>query len=224
MALSHRTGVSGVVHTFEELQQRLGEAVAANSPGSGVEHVLVALPSFSVGETMLSHYEARIPALEHRFAVAALMLHRIESCELVFVSSAPPGDEVVDYFISLMPPGRQASARARLRTLVVPDRSARAMAAKLLDRPEVLDELRASFRGRPVVIEPWNVTDDEVEVAVRLQAPVNGTHPHLWPLGYKSAGRRLFAEAGVPAPVGVEDVRSVDDVVAAAGLDRKSVV
>jgi hypothetical protein len=49
-------------------------------------------------------------------------------------------------------------------------------------------------------------------VAVRLQAPVHGTVPELWPLGFKSAGRRLFAAAGIPTPPGTEGVRTADDL------------
>jgi hypothetical protein len=201
--------------TFEELQRGLGPAVAANIPGSAVPHVCVALPSFSVGESLLSHYADRIPALEHRYLVASLMLHRIESCELVFLSCVAPGDEVLDYYVSLVPAAQQASMRRRLRIVEVPDHSARSIAAKLLDRPDLLDRLRASFDGRPAFIEPWNVTVDEVEVAERLGAPINGTSPDLWHVGFKSAGRKLFSAAGVPVPVGREDVRTVDDVVAA---------
>ena len=200
---------------FEELQAGLADAVAANTPGSAVPHVCVALPSFSVGESLLSHYADRIPALEHRYLLAALMLHRIESCELVFLSCVAPGDEVLDYYTSLVPAPLRASMRRRLRVLEVPDRSARSIAAKLLDRPDVLDDLRRSFDGRAAFIEPWNVTVDEVEVAERLGAPINGTSPDLWHLGFKSAGRKLFAAAGVPVPAGCEGVRTVDDVVAA---------
>jgi len=58
-------------------------------------------------------------------------------------------------------------------------------------------------------------------LAGRLGVPINSTSPQLWPLGFKSAGRKLFAEAGVPMPYGHEDVRSADDVVEAA-LEIKS--
>ena len=126
----------------------------------------------------------------------------------------------MDYYISLVPPDRRASVRARFRLVVVPDNTPRCIAAKLLDRPDLLQMLRMSFAGRPVFIEPWNVTDREVEVALRLQAPIDGTAPDLWPLGYKSAGRRLLADTGVPVPVGREDVRTVDEVVAAIAAVR----
>lgn len=58
---------------FHALQERLAQTWGLNKPGIGVDHVLVALPSFSIGESLLSHYAARIPALEHRYLVA---LHR----------------------------------------------------------------------------------------------------------------------------------------------------
>jgi hypothetical protein len=210
----YRTRIGGVpMESFEDLQAKLGPAMAANRPGVSVDHVLVLLPSFSVGESLLSHYAARIPALEHRYLVAFLMLPRIEACEMVFLTCQAPGDDVLDYYADLVPSGHRARARRRFRVVEVPDRSSRAIAAKLLDRPDMIDALRASFAGRPVFIGPWNVTQDEVEVAQRLGAPIDGTAPELWPLGYKSAGRRLFAEAGVPAPYGREDVRTVHDVV-----------
>jgi hypothetical protein len=44
------------MQAFDELQGRLGEVLAANQAGSSVDHVLIALPSFSVGESLLSHY------------------------------------------------------------------------------------------------------------------------------------------------------------------------
>ena len=44
--------------TFEELQTSLGPVWSLNRPGSSVEHVVV-LPSFSMGESLLSHYAAQ---------------------------------------------------------------------------------------------------------------------------------------------------------------------
>ncbi|MEP6599509.1 MAG: peptide ligase PGM1-related protein [Actinomycetota bacterium] len=206
--------------SFAQLQSQLAAALASNTPGSSVPHVLVALPSLSVGESLLSHYAERIPALEHRYLLSHLMLPRIESCEIVFVSCQAASREVLDYYLSLVPADRRDSMKARFRLLEVPDRTARSVAAKLLDRPDLIAELRASFRGRPAFIEPWNVTTYEVELARLLGVPINGTSPDLWPIGYKSAGRRLFAEANVPMPYGREGVRSIDDVVVAVAEIR----
>ena len=206
---------------FEAVQDRLGHVLALSQPGRQDEHVLVALPSFSVGESLLSHYGDRIPALEHRYLLALLVLNRI-ACDLVLVVCQAPTDDVLDYYFSLLPPERRASARARLHVLEVPDLSTRSVAEKLLDRPDLVEELRAVIAGRPAFIEPWNVTDHEVAVAVELGTPINGSSPHLWPLGFKSAGRRLFKEAGVPVAAGCEDVRTVDDVLDAVAAVRKA--
>jgi hypothetical protein len=206
---------------FTQLQARLGAVLAANKPGSDVEHVLVGLPSYSVGESLLSHYAERVHALEHRYLVAALMLSRIPACRFVFICSVHPGQEVVDYYVSLIPPGRRQLVAEHLRIVEVPDRSARSVAAKLLDRPDIIDDLRAYIGGEPVVLEPWNVTECEVDVALRLGAPVNGARPELRALAYKSAGRSVFAAAGVPLPCGVEGVRSPAEVLEAIGTIRR---
>jgi hypothetical protein len=158
--------------------------------------------------------------LEHRYLIASLMLPRIQGCELVFLSCEKPTQEILDYYVSLVAPERRTGMQRRFRPVTVPDRSARPVAAKLLDRPDLLDGLRASLDGRPAHIEPWNVTEVEVEVAARLRVPINGTPPKLWPVGYKSAGRKLFRRAGVPVPVGHEDVRTADDVVDAVSAIR----
>lgn len=201
--------------SFEELQARLGEAWALNRPSVGKEHVLIALPSFSVGESLLSHYADRIPALEHRYLLAMLMLWRIEACEMIFLSTTPPADEILDYYCSIVPQMRGQYMRRRFHHVSVPDTSARSIAAKVLDRPEILDGIAGMIGDRPAFIEPWNVTEDEVAVAMRLGVPIVGTDPKLWPIGFKSAGRKLIREAGVPIPAGREDLTSVDDVVAA---------
>lgn len=200
--------------SFEDLQARLGEAWALNQPGAGKEHVLIALPSFSVGESLLSHYADRIPALEHRYLLAMLMLWRIEACEMIFLTTTPPDEEILDYYCSIVPE-RSEDMRRRFHHVSIPDMSARSIAAKALDRPEILDQIAEMIGDRPAFIEPWNVTDYEVAVAMRLGVPIVGTDPKLWPIGFKSAGRKLIRGAGVPIPAGREDVATVDDVLAA---------
>ncbi|MEZ0240453.1 MAG: peptide ligase PGM1-related protein [Chloroflexota bacterium] len=198
---------------YRELERRLGAALEANRPGSDVEHVLVILPSFSVSESLLSHYGDRVPSLEHRYLTAMTIPSRIVTCSVIYVSTRRPAPEVIDYYLSLVRPEQREPLRRRIRFLEVDDGTPHSVASKLLDRPDVIDELRASIGGRPALIEPWNVTEHEVALALALEVPINGTRPELRPIAFKSAGRRLLAEAGVPVPLGREDVRSVGDVI-----------
>ncbi len=200
---------------FERLQQGLGHSLAANRPGSGVDHVLIVLPSYSVSESILSHYGDRIPSLEHRYLNALLIAGRITSCEILHISTRLPDPSVLDYYVALMPDAVRESARSRISLIEVDDGTPRSVAARLLDQPNVLAGLRARINGRPALIEPWNVTEHEVRLAIELGAPINGTDPALRPIGFKSEGRRLMRDAAVPVPAGREDVRSVEDVVEA---------
>jgi hypothetical protein len=214
MAQAEPTVSDSSIDTFEALQQRLGSALEVNKPGSGTPHVVIMLPSLGLGESFLSHYANRIPVLEHRYLVACLMLVRIPGCEVVFVASQDPGSEVLDYYLGFFAPDCRDDARRRFRVLALDDLAPRGVAAKLLDRPGLVESLRSSVQGRLAFIEPgWNVGENEAALARALGVPINGAAPELWPLGFKSAGRRLFAEAGVPVPVGVEDVRSVTEAV-----------
>lgn len=207
---------------FDAVQTHLPTALAANRPGSGVDHVLIAMPSYSVGESLLSHYADRIPSLEHRYLLGSLLVGRLETCEVVFVTCESPGREVLAYYASLLPEDRRETSWARVRMLTVPDASARPVAAKLLDHPDLLDELRRSIGTRPALIEAWNVSDAEVAVACRLRVPINGSSPALRGIAFKSEGRRILQEAGVPVPFGCEDVRDLDSVVEAIATIRNA--
>ena len=100
---------------------------------------MVALPSFSLGESLLSHYGDRIPALEHRYLLALLVLNRI-ACDLVLVVS--PGAQPPRCSTTTSPSSPRSGARrpaARLHVLEVPDPSHRSIAEKLLDRPDLVE-------------------------------------------------------------------------------------
>ena len=200
---------------FDELQLRLAEAIHANRPGSGIDHVMVTLPSFSVSESILSHYGDRIASLEHRYLTAVLIVGRITDCRTIIVLSRLPDPAIIEYYLQLVPADKRASARSRTALIEVHDGTSRSVAAKLLDRPDLLDQIRATVGDRPALIEPWNVTENEVALALALGVPINGSNPRVRGLGFKSEGRRLIPASRRSASVGVEDVRSADDVVAA---------
>jgi hypothetical protein len=195
---------------FAAVQDRLAAAWLADRPGSPVERTVVALPSYSLDPLILSHFAARILALEQRFLYGILLLadpHR----RLVYVSSVAPPAYLVDYFLGFLDRRIRADARSRLTLLTVDDASSRPLSAKVLERPEVLDRLRRLTAGRSAMLEPWNVTALETELAVRVGLPLDGADPSLWALATKSGGRRLFADEGVPHPLGAE-VRTTGDL------------
>ena len=201
---------------FAQLQRtRLPAAWAADRPGSGVPHTVVALPSFSLDSSVYEHYGDRVPPLENRFLHCLLLLRRPE-VRLVYLSSRPVPPAVLDGYLAMLPP----DAVERLHLLSPGDDSARALACKVLDRPDLVAAVRAVAASGPAVIEAWNVTEAERDLALALDIPVFGTAPELRSLATKSNGRRLFRGAGVPVPRGVEDVHDVAEVAAAIAALR----
>lgn len=200
------------------MQSLLPAALRANVAGGRTPHVLLVLPSYDVSPSVLEHYGPRLPALEHRYVCPLFMLPRFPGAQVVYVCSVAPQAAVLDYYLSLLPEADRAAAAGRFHVLSVGDRSFRPVAAKLLDRPDLLSWIRGFVGGRPALIEPWNVAELEEELALRLGLPLNGTPRALWPLGFKSAGRRLLRRAGVPTPRGREDV--VDPAEAQDVLDE----
>ena len=206
---------------FSGLQQQLGASLQANAPGSTEPHVVVSLPSHSMSERLLTQHASHLPALEHRGLIDGLQVGRTPGARVIVITSVAPSTAVLDYYAHLAQPDSPPDARRRISCLVVPDDGARGIASKLLDRPELMEQLRQRVEGGPALIEPWNVTTSEVAVALAIGAPVNGGPYELWSLGFKSASRRLFREAGVPVPLGVEDVHDAAEVAAAVEALRK---
>jgi len=207
--------------SWNEVQGRLAEALRADRPGSGTEHVLISIPSMNLSSTLLKHYVDRLPAMEHRYLLGVCTLARLPECEIVLVCSSSPAPEVVEYHLATLPETVRDDCRRRFHLVSVDDDSPRGLTAKLLDRPDLVDQIRERVAGRPAYIDPWNVTDDELRLAEALDVPVNGTSPELWRLGGKSVGRRMFRQAGVPVAEGAEDVRCPDDVLAAVEEIRR---
>ena len=134
---------------------------------------------------------------------------------------SPIDEEIVDYYLGLLPGIIPSNARRRLHLVSVGDASPRPLSAKLLDRPKVLREIRELIPDRSQShLIPYTTTELERDVALHLGIPVYGSDPRLAPLGSKSGCRRLFDEVGVRAPLGAEDLATLDDLVSALAAMR----
>jgi hypothetical protein len=201
-------------------RRRLATARRAHEPGSTRPHTVVVLPSYSVATSLFDRYRARQVALEHRQLLHVLSLASVPGARMVFVTSRRPDAFVVPYYLSLVADDQCADVAERLELVEVDTGAARPLSRGLLDRPDLLAAIRRTTTGAPALIEPWNVTRAEWSVSRELGIPLDGSAPRLWRLGFKSRGRRLLRRAGLPVPLGVEDVTSVDGVLGAVSWIR----
>lgn len=211
---------AGSVDPFERIQrERLVQAWRADRPGSTEAHVVIALPSYSVDRSVYEHYGGRIGPLEHRYLYAILRTQQ-PGTRVIYLSSRPVPMEVVEGYVALAPPEAREVVRHNSLLLSPDDASPRPLADKVLDQPQLLGATRRFIGDDPALIEPWNVTEAERDLAVALDVPINGTNPARRSLASKSGGRKLFAAAGVRTPLGVEDVGSPAEVAAAVSVLR----
>jgi PGM1 C-terminal domain/Pre ATP-grasp domain/ATP-grasp domain len=206
---------------FEELRSLFADRYPASDPLDLDAGTVVVLPSLSFPEAELrkivgiGYYEERLLFL--------LLLLRRPRVRIVYLTSMPVEEAVVQYYLSFLPD--PVGARERLHMLAVGDPAPRALTAKLLDRPDLLDRIR-ELAGGPdqAFVQPFNVTRQEQELAERLGLPLYGPPAALASLGSKTGSRRVARLAGVPVLDGAEDLRSVAAVEAAARRLRRRAV
>jgi len=205
---------------FDRLQERLPavwRAMRANDPRESV----VVVPSMSI-ERMVPGSGASNRALEERYLFMLLLL-RQPRLKLVYVTSMPVDPAVIEYYLSLLPGVIPSHARARLSLVSVGDSSATPLTEKLLSRPRMVSQIRSLIPDPAFShLLPYNTTRLERDLALLLGIPMYGPDPRHVPLGTKTGSREAFAAAGISHPMGVNDVRTVDDVVTALARLRSA--
>jgi hypothetical protein len=198
---------------FDDLQRHLPQVWAAMQRDRPEESAVV-VPSISLERSTASS-GTLVQAMEER-ALFQLLLLRQPMLTLVYVTSSPIADEIVDYYLGLLAGVIPSNARRRLHLVSVGDASVRPLSQKVLDRPRVLRRIRELIPDRSVShLIPYTTTELERDVAISLGIPMYGSDPRLAPLGSKTGCRRLFGDVGVRAPAGAEDLRTVEDLATA---------
>ncbi|MBV8984356.1 MAG: hypothetical protein JO248_07945 [Acidimicrobiia bacterium] len=173
---------------------------------------VVVLPSATFPESELrkivgiQHYEERL------LCATSLLAER--DVELVYITSLPVDEAIVEYYLGFLPD--PDDARRRFHQVVVGEDSGRALSAKVLDAPDVIETVRRLVGGAEnAYLSPFNVTALEGRVAELLGLPLFGASPRLASLGSKTESRRAARKAGVDVLDGEEDLRSVAELEAA---------
>ena len=171
---------------------------------------IVVVPSITLDS--LNMPPAVLQAMEERF-LFMLFLLRQPNARMIYVTSRPILPDVVDYYLGLLPGVIPAHARGRFFNSVPHDSTLRPLSLKLLERPRLLAQIRDLIPDKDRAhLVPYNTTELERDLAIRLGIPMYGADPRHFELGTKSGCRKLFGRAGVSYPLGAEDLRTADDV------------
>jgi hypothetical protein len=206
---------------FLALQPRLQSMFEQRYPDPRHPRAVVVLPGLSLDRETLTklvgaqHYEER--------QLSMLTWLRLPRAKVIFLTSAPVPESLVDYYLGMLTGVPYGHARRRLVLLSCNDNSDEALTRKILRRPRLVQRIREAITDPAVThLTAFNTTADEITLAVQLGVPLYGCDPELNHLGTKSGSRRVFAAANVARPDGVEGLRSADEAArAVADLRRR---
>ena len=205
------SGTGDDAAAFRALQDRLGPMYRDIFFDDNAPRTVVVVPSLSLDQEVLGkisgvhHYEERMLCL--------LLLLRLPRTELVFLTSKPVPETIIDYYLHMLPGIPAQHARRRLKLFSCHDGSAMALSEKLLARPRLLERIRQAISDPARThMTCFNVTALERRLALAFDIPLYGCDPDLIELGSKSGSRKIFREAGIELPDGSEDLRDAQDV------------
>jgi hypothetical protein len=206
-----RPGSIEELSAFAALNAKIADLYHALARDTRAPQTVVIVPSLSMDPRELAkvsgfyHYEER--------QLVNLMLLQQPRTKVIYVTSQALDPVVVDYYLSLLPGIPSSHARKRLVMLDCNDRSLRSLSQKIVDRPRLLERIRAEILDpERAHIVCFNSTGAERTLAVRLGLPLHSVDPELSHLGTKSGCRKTFREAGVEFPFGFEDLTSPEDI------------
>ena len=200
------------LRAFERLKPRLSEVWdAIVRSGDAEPYTSVVVPSMTLDQEELvklsgaTFYEERLLFL--------LIRLRNPRARVVFVTSQPIHPHILEYYFGMLAGVPAHHAWARVTMLCAYDASPRSLTEKILERPRLIQRIRAAIPDKSrAYLSVFNSTPLERKLAVLLDIPMNGVDPALRHLGTKSGCRKIFREAGVDLPLGMEDLQTEDDV------------
>ena len=202
---------------FDQLQKKLVPLWKWIERFNQDPQTIVVVPSMSIDAIDSG---AVIQAYEERFLFLLLLL-RQPRARLIYVTSRTILPSIVDYYLDLLPGVIPSHARQRLFLPSPMDGSVRPLSEKLLERPRLIERIRSLIMDPDRAhLVPFNTTNREKELALRLGIPMYGADPKFFPLGTKSGCRKIFMDEDVPYPLGREDIGSREGLVEAIAQMR----
>jgi pheganomycin biosynthesis PGM1-like protein len=196
---------------FDRLQKKLVPLWKSIERFNQDPQTIVVVPSLSV--ELAGAGGAVVQAYEERYLFLLLLL-RQPRARLIYVTSQTILPNIIDYYLDLLPGVIPSHARPRLFLPSPLDGSVRPLSEKLLERPRLIERIRSLIPDPDRAhLVPFNTTQREKELALRLGIPMYGADPKFFAFGTKSGCRKIFQEEDVPHPVGFENVGTTDEVV-----------
>jgi len=208
---------------FNELQRKLvplWKQIGRTDPGGNIleeENTVVVVPSLTVD---IEFDHASQQAYEERMLFMLFLLSQPNK-RMIYLTSMPIQEEIIDYYLHLLPSVNINNARRRLSLITPQDASARPLVVKLLERPRLIQQIQEHIPNMDMAhLVPFLTTDLERDFAVQLGIPMYAADPRFFAFGTKSGCRRVFAEEGIQHPIGAEGLSTKNELINAIAMMR----
>ena len=220
-----------LIEKFNQLQTRLvplWEEIGRSDPGSrDIEspNTVIVVPSITVD---LKFDIASQQAYEERMLFMLFLLQQ-PNIQLIYLSSLPVHDSIVNYYLDVMPRVTASNARKRLIMLSPEHASDLPLVRKILNRKKLIEFIGSKVPDlEKAHIVPFLTTDLERDLSVQLGIPMYAADPQYYAFGTKTGCRQIFIEEQVPHPPGAQGIYRLDDLVSSIieirgrkpGIDR----
>ena len=131
---------------FRRLQSQLPGQFRQIFPDPKAPRTVLIVPSFSLDQEVMSkitgvmHYEERFLCL--------LLLLRWPRTRVIYVTSTPISESIIDYYLHLLPDVPTRHARRRLTLMCCNDPASQPLTAKILKQPRLLAQLGEAIGDR----------------------------------------------------------------------------
>ena len=196
---------------FRRLQSGFAATFRAIFDDPRAPRTVLIVPSLTLDQDVMAkvsgahHYEERMLCL--------LLLLRMPRTHVIYVTSTPIFETIIDYYLHLLQGIPGLHARRRLTLISCDDASPVALTRKILERPRILQRLRDAIPDPAAAhLTCFTVTELERTLSLSLGIPIYGCDPSLLKWGTKSGSRRIFREAQIDLPCGFEDLTDAGDL------------
>lgn len=162
---------------------------------------IVYVPSIALGPLTRRHLQGLDYFQERNYYLAAALTDPRK--RVIVILSNEMGDELLNAHLDTLSKALSLP-RDRYKNfyiLRVEHPSNKSLSRAILDDDATLTQLRSIIEGRVGGLDFWTVGHDEVELAEELRLPHLGMPATVTNADSKTNGKRIFNNAGVPAPV-----------------------
>ena len=157
--------------SFFEIHHSIERQFEKVFPDKLAPRTVVILPSLTLDQEILSkikgavHYEERLLCL--------LMLLRMPLTKIIYITSVPVSDGIIDYYLHLLPGITGHHARQRLTMLSCYDSSVKLLTQKIIYRPRLMDRIKQLIHDLALsYLTCYTIINYEKSLAIQFDIPL----------------------------------------------------